>query len=73
MSEIGQGSKVALQKTISSMGANNILIMPGWAITGAVNLGSGSIQTLKPSDMEEMIAQCPAVSDVAPSYGAAPR
>jgi len=34
MSEIGQGSKIALQKTIASMGANNLLIMPGWAITG---------------------------------------
>ncbi len=66
MSEIGEGSKIALQKTISSMGANNILIMPGWAVTGSVNLGSGSIQTLKPSDMEEILNQCPAVSDVAP-------
>ena len=42
MTEIGQGSKIALQKTIASMGANNLLIMPGWAITGSVNFGSGT-------------------------------
>ena len=29
MTEIGQGSSVAVQKTIASMGANNLLIMPG--------------------------------------------
>ena len=66
MSEIGQGSKIALQKTIASMGANNLLIMPGWAITGAVNFGSGTIQSLTPGDMNEICRQCPAVSCVAP-------
>ena len=32
MTEIGQGSKIALQKTIASMGANNLLILPGAAM-----------------------------------------
>jgi ABC-type lipoprotein export system ATPase subunit/ABC-type antimicrobial peptide transport system permease subunit len=66
MSEIGQGSKIALQKTIASMGANNLLILPGWAITGAVNFGSGTIQSLTPGDMDEIYRQCPAVNCVAP-------
>jgi macrolide transport system ATP-binding/permease protein len=66
MSEIGHGSKIALQKTIATMGANNLLIMPGWAITGSVNFGSGTIQSLTPADMNEIKEQCPAVSSVAP-------
>ncbi len=66
MSEIGEGSKVALQKTIASMGANNLLIMPGAARNGSVSYGSGTVQTLKPADMDEILRQCPAVSDVAP-------
>ena len=66
MAEIGQGSKIALRKTIASMGANNLLILPGWAITGSVNFGSGTIQSLTPADMNEIYQQCPAVSDVAP-------
>ena len=66
MSEIGEGSKIALQKTIASMGANNLLILPGWAITGAVNFGSGTMQSLTPMDMDEIYRQCPAVSCVAP-------
>ena len=44
------------------MGANNLLIMPGWAITGSVNFGSGTIQSLTPADMNEIYRQCPAVS-----------
>jgi len=66
MMEIGQGSKVALQKTLATMGTNNLLILPSWAIHGSVKLGSGSVQTLKPADAEEIIRQCPAVSYAAP-------
>ena len=66
MSEIGHGSKIALEKTIASMGANNLLVMPGWAVTGSVNLGSGTIQSLTPSDMNEIYRQCPAVGAAAP-------
>ena len=34
--EIGQGSKIQLQKTIARMGANNILVFPGAATSGGV-------------------------------------
>ena len=29
MTGIGQGSKTAIQKTIASMGANNVIVFPG--------------------------------------------
>jgi macrolide transport system ATP-binding/permease protein len=66
MTEIGQGSKIAIEKTIASMGANNLLVLPGSAIRGSVHFSVGTVQTLKPEDLNEIIRQCPAVSKVAP-------
>ena len=66
MMEIGEGSKVAMQKTIASMGANMVLVLPGAALSGGVSFGSGSQQTLTPQDMEEIARQCPAVASLAP-------
>jgi ABC-type lipoprotein export system ATPase subunit/ABC-type antimicrobial peptide transport system permease subunit len=66
MTEIGQGSKTAIQATIGSMGANNIIIHPAAVATGGVSQGAGSVQSLTPIDTEEILNQCPAVSDVAP-------
>ncbi len=66
MTEIGQGSKVAVQKTIASMGANILLVLPGAATSGGVSFGSGSVPTLTPQDCDEIARQCPAVSQAAP-------
>jgi len=66
MMEIGQGGNTALQKTIASMGANNLMIQSGAATSGGVSFGSGTALTLTPQDGEEIIRQCPAVVDVAP-------
>jgi ABC-type lipoprotein export system ATPase subunit/ABC-type antimicrobial peptide transport system permease subunit len=66
MMEIGQGSKSAIQKTIASMGANNLLVYPGAAASGGISFGSGSVQTLTPPDCEEIARQCSSVSEVAP-------
>ena len=66
VAEIGQGSKLALQKSIASMGANNLLLQSGAASSGGVSFGSGSVLTLTPQDGDEIGRQCPAVTDVAP-------
>jgi macrolide transport system ATP-binding/permease protein len=65
MTEIGQGSKATLQKSIASMGANTLLVMGGSMVNAGVNLGTGSVITLKPQDAEEIARQCPAVASVA--------
>jgi len=65
MTEIGQGSSTAVQKTIASMGANNLLVMPGTAATGGVTFGGGSIVTLTPQDADAIDRECPAVNSVA--------
>ena len=63
---IGQGSKTMIQKQIASMGANNVLVLPGAAASGGVSFGVGSVMTLTPDDSDEIARQCPAVSDTAP-------
>jgi ABC-type antimicrobial peptide transport system permease subunit len=66
MMEIGQGSSAAVQKTIQSMGADNLLIQPGTAASGGVTFGSGSVITLTPEDAEAIERECPTVLGVAP-------
>ena len=65
MMEIGNGSSLAIQRTIASMGANNLLVMPGTATTGGVSFGAGSIMTLTPEDAESILKEAPAVGSVA--------
>ena len=66
MTEIGEGSKAAVQKSIASMGVNNVVVLPGAAMSGGVSFGAGSRPTLTPEDGEQLAQQCPAVSDFAP-------
>jgi len=66
MMEIGKGSSAAIQRSIASMGANNLLILPGTAASGGVSFGSGSVMTLSPQDCDAILRDCPAVSSSAP-------
>lgn len=66
MMEIGKGSSSAIQRTIASMGANNLLVMPGTAASGGVSFGAGSVLTLTPQDADAILRECPAVRSVAP-------
>ncbi len=66
MVEISQGSKTALMKTMSTMGANNLLIRSGAASSGGISWGSGSQKTLTPEDAEAVASQCDAIAAVAP-------
>jgi ABC-type antimicrobial peptide transport system permease subunit len=66
MMEIGAGSSSAIQKSISSMGANVLNVSPGAASSGGVTFGSGSTTTLTPEDSEAILRECPAVRDATP-------
>jgi ABC-type antimicrobial peptide transport system permease subunit len=66
MMEIGQGSSAAIKKSISSMGANNLLIFPGTAAASGVRFGSGSGISLSPEDCEAIVKECPALKNAAP-------
>ncbi len=66
MMEIGNGSSAAVQKSIASMGANTILVLPGTAASGGISFGFGTSVTLTPQDYEAIVRECPAVVSAAP-------
>ena len=66
MIEIGQGSKSAIEASMASMGANNLLVQSGAASSGGISWGSGSVLTLTPPDADEILRQCESVEAVAP-------
>ena len=66
MMEIGSGSSSAIQATIASMGANNLLVLPGTASSGGVSFGAGSVMTLTPQDAEAILNESPAIKGSVP-------
>ncbi len=66
MMEVGNGSTAAVQQTISSLGANMLMVFPGAAASGGISFGSGSTMTLTPGDAEAIFKECPSVRAVAP-------
>jgi ABC-type antimicrobial peptide transport system permease subunit len=66
MMEIGNGATRAIQKTMASIGANTLVIIPGAANTGGINYGAGSLMTLTPQDADAISKECPALGSVAP-------
>lgn len=66
MVEISQGSKASIIKTMSTMGANTIMVRSGAAASGGITYGSGSLLTLTPDDAVEIGVSAPAVEAVAP-------
>jgi macrolide transport system ATP-binding/permease protein len=66
MMELGRGSQSAIQQSIASLGANNLLVLPGTAASGGVSFGAGTVLTLTPEDSEAIARQSSAVRAVAP-------
>jgi len=66
MMEIGNGSASAIQATIATMGANNLMILPGAAASGGVSFGGGSVMTLTPQDADAIQQEAPAVRGAVP-------
>ncbi|MEX0670923.1 MAG: ABC transporter permease [Pirellulales bacterium] len=69
MMEIGQGASNALQRSIQSVGANNLQVLPGSAAAGGVSKGIGTSRSLTPQDVEAIQRECSAVYDAAPVVG----
>src|SRR3954470_4270494 len=66
MMEIGNGVTTLNARAIASLGANNLLVMPGQAASGGVSWGAGSVMTLTPDDCEAIMRECPAIRAAAP-------
>lgn len=70
MTEIGKGSSNSIARSISQMGAGNLLIHPSNTNKGGVNSGSGSAMTLTPDDYYAIVRECYSVGAAAPIVSA---
>jgi putative ABC transport system permease protein len=70
MLAIGEGSKVNIQKEMSSMGTNMVMIMPNMQRRGGVSLGASSSMALKYSDVVAIRNESTAVGAVSPEVRA---
>ncbi len=70
MLAIGQGSKRSIQKQISEMGSNMIMIHPGGEMRGGVRQDPSSMQTLKLENYETLRDECVFLSDISPNVSA---
>lgn len=71
MLAIGQGSKMSIQKSISEMGSNMIMIRPGQDKgPGGARQDASSMQTLKLKDYETLCEQAKYLAAVSPSVNA---
>ena len=67
MLSIGEGAKQRINKEISSMGSNLLMVMSGSTTSSGVRMGSGTQPTLTLKDAEAILKYCPSVSEVAPT------
>lgn len=66
MLAIGEGSKQNIQASISSLGTNSVMIIPGAITQGGVHLEAGSQQNLTREDAEAIALKCDAVKYISP-------
>ena len=67
MLAIGQGSKKSIQKQISEMGSNMIMIHPGADMRGGVRQDPSSMQNLKLTDYESLRNETNYISAISPN------
>ena len=66
MVAIGQGSKQSIQKSLSGMGSNMIIIRPNSNISAGARLDATAVQTLTLDDVKALQKQAPHLSAVTP-------
>jgi len=66
MVAMGQGASSMVEKQISSMGRNLMMVFPGAASSGGFSFGAGSTTTLSPDDGAAITKEVPSVAAVTP-------
>ena len=66
MMEIGNGSSRAIQHTIATMGAYNLMVFPGNNLLAGISTGMGGSMRLSPGDADAILTDCPSVTAAAP-------
>ena len=63
---IGEGSKVSIQDQIAGMGLNLVTVVPGSQQRGGIQFGASTMQSLKETDVNAILSECPAVLAATP-------
>ena len=71
MLAVGTGASEKISEQMASIGSNLLIVMPGSSTSGGLRMGSGTQSTLTQDDAEAIARECPAVSDVAPTFNGA--
>lgn len=66
MLAIGEGSKESIQKQISSLGTNTLMIWPSASSTGGVRMEAGTSQRLTIDDVKAIADRCASVQYITP-------
>ncbi len=66
MVAIGQGASSMVEKQISAMGRNLLMVLPGAVSSGGMSFGAGSVQTLTPDDGIAILKEVPSVKAMTP-------
>jgi ABC-type antimicrobial peptide transport system permease subunit len=64
--DVGQGTALAIQQKVASIGANQIWVEAGSSMRGGVSAGAGTATTLTPQDYEAIVRECNLVRWAAP-------
>jgi putative ABC transport system permease protein len=63
---IGEGSKASIQQQIAGMGLNLVTVVPGSQQRGGIQFGASTMQSLKETDVDAILSECPAVLAATP-------
>jgi putative ABC transport system permease protein len=63
---MGSGAQISIEKAISGLGTNLLIIFPGSVTKGGIRTGYGSVTSLTADDAEAIMEECPAVQMVTP-------
>jgi putative ABC transport system permease protein len=66
MLAIGQGAQAALRAQIASLGAYTLVVQPGAITQSGIRYGWGSRTTLRATDVQAVLKECPAVAYATP-------
>ena len=68
---MGSGAQISIEKAISGLGTNLLIIFPGSVTKGGIRTGYGTVTSLTADDAEAIIEECPAVQMVTPVVSSA--
>jgi putative ABC transport system permease protein len=63
---LGSGAQISIEKAISGLGTNLLIIFPGSVTQGGIRTGYGTVTTLIAEDAEAILNECTAVQMVTP-------